>query len=215
MKSRKSRIGSEPRQGFSLPDMAPFAGLFFLLVYFYMLTSHAKGPVMGIVADSELPKNKGNTCTKGIWPGEHNGFVISLDKAGHFSVAILGHDALTQYAILKHFAFRRGITFTVAEEGALKTLPYLATSVQSLPKLLRIPGYQLDKFTPNGPYAALDAPQMIELLNYAQEQGLKNGHKFQVFLRIGGTHSASAVMRLTELLNAQCLRCPIMMVDAS
>lgn len=198
-----------------MPDMAPFAGLFFMLVYFYMLASHAKGPAMGIVTDSELPKRRVDICTKGLWPGENNGFVISLHRTGLFSVAILGHGPLTQYEILKRFAFRQGVTFTASEEESLKTLPYLATPVQSLPKLMKTPGYQLNNFTQSGSYDGLNAHQMVELLDYVREQGLRNGRKLQVFLRIGSNHNACDVVRLTELLTTHCIRYPIIMADAS
>ena len=62
--------------GISLPDMAPFAGVVFLLVCFYMMTGKFKYGEEGLVTLEQLPKTSSWHCRI-----PENASIISVDAA--------------------------------------------------------------------------------------------------------------------------------------
>jgi len=129
--------GNEKKTGIVLPDMAPFASLFFLVVAFYALTSRFKGTETGIVSNEQLPFT--SEWSRGKTP-EYCEAVTSLNAENQLSFAV--DCPAIQAAIIREVALRHGIKLTSIQLNKLKTLSFLATTVENLPALLSLRDYQ-------------------------------------------------------------------------
>ena len=151
------------KRGLSLPDMAPFAGLIFLIVVFYALSSSFKRTEFGIVSNDQLPfseiRNRGKipeNCTA----------ITSLDTENQLSFAV--DCPAIQSVAIQQVALQHGVNLTFSQKAELKTLPFLATAVENLPELLSLHGYQYRQVIELNSRAPLNEQQLAECLAAAK-----------------------------------------------
>ncbi|MFD1466830.1 hypothetical protein ACFQ48_01235 [Hymenobacter caeli] len=193
LKSSRNRY-----QGLSMPDMAPFASLIFIIVCFYPLTGRLKGPESGLVADDRLP---GNSAVCWHTP-EHNA-VVSLNQANElsFSGPNTYSNTETQTAAIKQVASQHKIVFTASQLAELRTIPFLATTVQQLPQFLDLAAVQRHEAIRLGDIGPLSEAQLIECVTAAKKLSITLERKNLYFtLNIDVDTKASNVMHLISLL---------------
>ncbi|MBD2767630.1 hypothetical protein IC235_06970 [Hymenobacter sp. BT664] len=223
MSSTQARVtfGRNEKRSIALPDMAPFAGIFFLVVCFFLLTSRIKSPEIGIVSDEALPLSPGATCTKGIALGCTNSLVISCNPKNQFSLAVISYDsssqpgALTQAGVIEKVAASHGITFTASEAAALATLPFLATKVEQISGFLKLPPYQRRQLARLGTVNTLPQEQLLECIAAAQKSAECSNKRLLFFLRFDTEVRTGLVMHFLTLLRNKGIRHPILMVRSS
>ncbi|MBF9223632.1 ExbD/TolR family protein [Hymenobacter ruricola] len=121
--------------GVSLPDMAPFAGLVFLLVGFYMLTGSFRQEAVGAVPIERVPHSDSYACLPDNLEAS-----ISLTAKNELSFGVQSRQV--QAAAILAVASRHGISFTESQLTTLQKMPFLSTDVEHLPALLSLPAYQ-------------------------------------------------------------------------
>ena len=143
--------------------MAPFAGLFFLVVAFYALSSRFKGTEVGIVSNDQLPFT--SEWSRGKTP-EYCEAVTSVNTENQLSFAV-DCPAIQTVAIQK-VALHHGIKLTPSQLDRLKTLSFLATTVENLPALLSLQDYQYRQAIELERRNPLSEKQLAECLSAAK-----------------------------------------------
>ena len=196
MSSIKFRGYSGGKQGISLPDMTPFAGVIFLLVCFYAITTQFKAPKIGNVALDELPYCSGSSCLP-----ENAEAVIGLDANGRYSFSLSG--PLFQSITIQKVAATQGITFSALQRSKLSQIDYLDVDIRALPAVL---DRQSDKQFSllSRKLHPLGEKQLVACLMTSKKVIQTLVHKpSYVALLIHTETSASKVMHLIGLLQEQ------------
>ena len=189
-------LGRSRKQVLSLPDMAPFASVVFLMVCFYMLTGHFKTPEEGIVSNEDLP-----LLRIACWRTPVNSeAVICLNSKNQFSFS--SSPAIQTDAIQK-VALQHGIQLTPPQLARLKALPFLATTVENLPELLSLQDYQYRRAMELSKRKPLSEQQLIECMIAAKASAKELTHKpIYTCLKIGSEVKMLHAERLFDLLQA-------------
>jgi len=181
----------------SLPDLAPFAGLIFLIVGFYALTSRFKGPELGVVPNDQLPYSVTHACIP-----ENMEAVVSLGTTNQLSFAVTHPE--TQAAAIRQVASRHGITFTPAQSAELKTLSFLRTDVENLPKLLSLPMYQRNRPAELSKLSPLSEQQLLECVVAAKTSAATLTHKpVYISFKVDSEVKTPQIERLIALLQTK------------
>jgi hypothetical protein len=194
-------------RGIALPDMAPFAGLIFLLVCFYLLAGQFKqtgdGADTGIVALEQLPATP-FSCYKPLDPNGFGGCVISLNAANHFSFALPGTGQSFQAKVIEQVAIQHGIRFTPPQLAQIQSLPFLACDVEQLPILLTIPAREGQKLIEEGVLGHLSKKELGECIAATRKLAPKL-MRWQVYfyLKVHADAKTPHFYDLTDLLQAQ------------
>lgn len=192
----RARTHSGSKRGISLPDMAPFAGVIFLAVCFFALSTKFKEPRSGNVTVEELPYSKIHPCMP-----ENTELVIGLDAAGHYSFSVAS--PLFQTTAIQKVAAKQGIVFSESQLSKLNQLDYLDISVQELPVILNKPSYE-QAFHLEGKQPALSESEMLECLITSKRVVQSLAHKpSYVSLLIDAETNCARVMHLFESLQGQ------------
>ncbi|MDQ2768950.1 MAG: biopolymer transporter ExbD [Bacteroidota bacterium] len=192
----KSNAYPSRKRGFSLPDMAPFAGLLFLLVGFYALTTQFKAPRLGNVALEELPRCENSACLP-----ENAEAVIGLDTAGHYSFSLSG--PAFQAVTIQKVAAAYGIAFSNSQRSNLNRLDYLDVDMRELPAILDATAYQ-QLFRSKKTRQPLSENQLAACVTTAKRVIQSLAHKSTyVSLLIHADTKASSVMHLIAILQNQ------------
>lgn len=192
----KSRTYSDGRSNISLPDMAPFAGVIFLLVCFFTLTTQFKEPRIGNVAIEKLPHSRIHPCMP-----ENTESVIGLDTAGHYSFSV--ESPLFQTTTIQKVAAKQGIVFSKLQLSKLNQLDYLDISIQELSAILNKPSYE-QEFHLVGKQPMLSEKEMLECLITSKRVVQSLAHKpIYVSLLINAETKCARVMQLFESLQGQ------------
>ena len=192
----KARTHSGSKRGISLPDMAPFAGVIFLAVCFYALTTQFKELQIGNVAIEKLPHSKIHPCMP-----ENTELVIGLDAAGHYSFSVAS--PLFRTTTIQKVAAKQGIVFSDSQLSNLNQLDYLDIPVQELPAILNKPSYE-QKFHLAGKRSLLSEREMLECLITSKRVVQSLAHKpSYVSLLIDAETNCGKVMMLFDSLQGQ------------
>lgn len=176
--------------------MAPFAGMFFLLVCFFALTTRFKEPRMGNVALEKLPHYENSACLR-----ENSEAVVGLDTAGHYSFSLSG--PVFQAVTIQRVAASYGIAFSRSQRSNLNRLDYLDADVRELPAILDALAYQ-QLFRSKETRQLLPETQLVACVAEAKWVIQSLGHKpTYVSLLIHADTKASSVMRLIDVLQNQ------------
>jgi biopolymer transport protein ExbD len=198
MRFSKSKTHLDGRNNISLPDMAPFAGVIFLVVYFFALTTQFKEPRLGNVATEKLPYSKIHTCMP-----ENTELVIGLDTAGHYSFSVAA--PIFQTTTIQKVAAKQGIVFSESQLSNLNQLDYLDIPIHELPAILTKPRYKQESHMA-GKQPALSEREMLECLITSKRVVQSLAHKpSYVSLLIDGETSCARVMQLFDSLQGQGL----------
>ncbi|MDB5270623.1 MAG: biopolymer transporter ExbD [Hymenobacter sp.] len=184
-------------RGIAPTDMGPFAGLLFLLLSFYLLTSRFEKEV-GIVRREQVPYNS-NACSK--YPEENEALIcLSPNQCLSFSVT----SPAIQTAAIKLVAEQHKIRLTAGQLAALETLPFLRTDIEKLPGFLSLPTYQRNKLAELEKLAPLNESQVLECIIAAKASAQSLTHRpIYTSLRIDSEVRMSDVQRLFDLLQTQ------------
>ncbi|MEL5994227.1 biopolymer transporter ExbD [Hymenobacter segetis] len=181
-------------RGILLPEMAPFAGLIFLLVCFYLLTNQFRQHVASNVRIESLPFSTTRAC----FP-ENNEAIVSLTRENQLAFAVDSREAQT--LAIQKVAQQHKISFTVNQLNRLADLPYLATNIENLPRLLSLASdpnhfsHQSQAFPP------LSEQQLVECVSSAKSAVQTLYHKpIYLSLRIDAEVTTGHVSRLLERL---------------
>ena len=193
MTTVKSRISSGNHRQINLPDMVPFAGMFFLLVSFFALTTRFKAPRSGNVALEELPRCENSACIS-----ENSEAVIGLDTAGHYSFSLSG--PVFQAITIQKIAAAYGIAFSHSQRSNLNRLDYLDVDVRELPSILDASAYH-QLFRSKKVCYPLPENQLVSCVTTAKRVIQSLVHKpTYVSLLIHADTKASIVMHLIDIL---------------
>ena len=194
----KSRVNSGRNRRILLPNMAPFAGVIFLTVCFYAITTRFKTPALGNVAIEELPHRNGSSC---VHLPENSESVIGLDTAGHYSFYVDG--PLFQTATIQKVAATYGIVFSASQLSTLSQIEYLDADIRELPAILERPAYQR-RFRFAGKQIPLGEEQLLACVITSRSVIQSLIHKpCYVALLINSETTASKVMHLIDVLQAR------------
>ncbi len=183
----------------SVPDVAPFAGLLFLLIFPFILSGEMRWPATGVVTDEQLPSSHTECCSdRGAF-----GTVIGLNFAGQLSFAMPESPSEWQSIVVARVAAHYGITFTAAQVAALKELPYLATSIQALPQMLALTASERKQRLQAGSFSVLTPAQFSECLTEARQLLKENNLPYYIGIKINADASMRQVFSLTDLLQSQ------------
>ncbi|WP_460607572.1 hypothetical protein [Hymenobacter terrigena] len=187
--------------------MAPFAGLFFLLVGFYMLTGHFKqtgnGTDTGIVALEQLPAIP-FSCYKPLDPNGFGGCVISLNARNQFSFALPGTDQNFQSKVINQVALQHGVELTASQLTELHSLPFLAYDVEQLPVLLAVPSWERQKQIESGLFGQLSKNQLADCIAATQTLAPKILQRpVYFYLKIQANVESWQFYSLTDLLQTR------------
>lgn len=193
----KAKSISRQNRGCPSPDMAPVAGVALSLLGLLLLTSSFRESPKGMVAVGELPHSSTISCM----PDAPQVF-ISLDVKGHFSFA--ASDSTLQAAVLKDVSKKHGITFSDSQQTKLKTLPYLATTIEQLPANLAASNYTVSNIRVTPRRCLLDKSQLAECVKTAKLVApLVLGRPVYFSLLINAETDMPKVGGLIDLLQAQ------------
>ena len=182
------------RRGISLPDMAPFAGLIFLLVCFYLLTTHFRHPVASNVRIESLPFSTTHACLP-----ENNETIVSLTRENQLAFAVDSRKAQT--LAIQKVAQRHKISFTTNQLKQLADLPFLATDVENLPRLLSLTSDPSHRSHQSQALPPLSEQQLVECVASAKSTVQTLYHKpIYLSLRVDAEVTAGRVNRLLERL---------------
>src|SRR6476661_7293963 len=190
--------GRNWQRGVSLPDMAPFAGIVFTVACFYLGTSSFKTPAQALV---KLEQQPSSTWVRHGKRGESPLVTIGLNQLNQVSFAA---DRAIQQVVIGQLMRQHGITLNAAQLSRLQDLPYLATDIQKLPKLLALPGWQQQRQFLTGQPNSLTEAQLVQRI--ATTLALMQSHSYgylRINLSIDAQVPASLVLRITDLLQAQ------------
>ena len=189
------RAGRNRNCGISLPDMAPFAGVVFLVVCFYMVAGRFKVADEGLVNLEQLPASQISACLH-----DNTNTIISLtaDKKLSFSVT----SRTIQLAAIQQVAAKHGISFTDAQVVALKTIPFLATDVENLPVFLSLPDDKRTTTIESRKLGPLSWQQLAECIVAAKASAKEEHHSIYSSLNVHSEASMASVEQLTDLLQA-------------
>ncbi|WP_210521435.1 hypothetical protein [Hymenobacter terricola] len=183
----------------SVPYIAPFAGLLFLLVFPFVLSGEMRRPATGVATDEQLPSSHAECCSdRGNF-----GAVIGLNDAGHLSFAMPESPGKWQAIVIARVAVRHGMTLTVAQVATLQELPYLATDIRALPQLLALTASERNRLLQSGSFSILTPAQFSECLAEARQLLKENNLPYYVGIKIDADASMRQVFSLTDLLQAQ------------
>lgn len=192
-RTRRNRSGS-----ISLPDMAPFAGLVFLYVCFCLLTTRPKQSDLGLVSNERTPRSETLYCKL----GDNNEAVVSLTIKQQLTFAVTSPEV--QAAAIQQVALQHGVPFTQAQLTELKTVAYLRTDVENLPRFLSLPAYQRNRLTELISLSSLSENELMECIVAAKASAMTTMHKpIYLSLNIDSEASATHVEHLLDLLQAQ------------
>lgn len=198
MEFARLRSHSSSRRGISLPDMAPFAGVIFLIVCFFALTTRFRGPQIGNVTIEELPYGKIHPCMP-----ENTELVIGLDTAGYYSFSVAA--PLFQTTTIQQVAAKQSIVFSESQLSKLNQLDYLDIPIQELSTILNKPNY-VQEFHLVDKRPALSEREMLECLITSKKVVQSLAHKpSYVSLLIDAETNCARVMHLFESLQSQGL----------
>lgn len=182
------------RRGISLPGMAPFAGLIFLLVCFYLLTTQFRQPVASNVRIESLPFSGTHACLP-----DNNEAIVSLTRENQLAFAVDSREAQT--LAIQKVAQRHKISFTVNQLNRLADLSYLVTDVESLPRLLSLASDPNHLSHQKKDFPPLSEQQLVECIASANSAVQILYHKpMYVSLRIEAEVKAENVNHLLEVL---------------
>ena len=173
--------------------MAPFAGLIFLLICFYLLTNQFRQTESNVRTES-LPFSKTHACIP-----ENDEVTISLTHENHLSFAVNSRKA--QAMAIQQVAQRHKINITPEQVLELEKIPCLQTDVENLPRYLALPAYERNRSTHNRQFSPLSEQQLVECVASAKKAVQTLYLKpMYVSLRIDAETKAGNVNHLLELL---------------
>ena len=176
--------------------MSPFAGVIFLVVCFFAITTHFKAPRIGNVAIENLPESPHFSCLV-----ENTEAVIGLGTDGRYSFSIEG--PLFQTTTIQQVAAAQGIIFSEAQLSALNQLDYLDIPIEELPVILNKPSYQQD-FHRINQNLGLSETQLLACLMTSKKVVQSLVHKpSYVSLLIDAETNGGSVMHMLEVLQTQ------------
>ena len=126
---RKNRIGT-----IVMPRMAIYASCLMLPVLFWLYHHGSQRTEMGLISNQRLPITHKIACK-----GPTEFAVISLNEQGQFAFSVLGVSPQVQAAAINAVAYQRGINLNLEQLKQLDSLPFLATDINELPRLLSLP----------------------------------------------------------------------------
>ena len=172
--------------------MTPFAGVIFLMVCFYAITTQFKTPQLGNVALEELPSCSNSACMP-----ENAEAVIGLDTDGHYSFSVSG--PLFQTTTIENVAANQGIIFSALQRSKLNKIDYLDVDIRVLPAILdEQSNTQFSHFSRK--IHPLGEKQLLACLITSKKVIQTLVHKpSYVALLINAETSASKVMHLTDV----------------
>ncbi|MBO2008900.1 biopolymer transporter ExbD [Hymenobacter negativus] len=183
-------------RGASSPDMTPFAGVVFLIVCFYAITTQFKGPRIGNAALEELPYHSGSGCLP-----ENNEAVIGLDTDGHYSFSVSG--PLFQSITIQKVAAKQSVIFSASQRSKLNQIEYIDVDIRALPAILEEQSNNHLALLIKEHYP-LGEEQLLACSMTSKKVIQTLVHKpSYVALLINAETSASKVMHLIELLQNQ------------
>jgi len=190
------------KRGISMPDMAPFAGVVFILSLFYMSTGRFRSLETGIVKLEQLVAHTPISCSKGI--DSNNSMIISLNTKNQLSFAVPAFDGKVQAEIFRRVASIHHVNLTKPQIDALATLPFLAVNARELPAFLNLSPVERLQMLQYGMDETLDSLQLVECIKMSRVVARQN-HRYGpfVYLQIDAEVRMPQVERLIALLNAQ------------
>ena len=190
----KAKSISRQNRGCPSPDLAPVAGVALSLLGLLLLTSSFREQRKGAVAVEELPHSSIIFCMP-----EAPQIFISLDVKGHLSFA--ASDSALQAATLEKVGKKHGIVFSDSQRAKLKTISYLATTIERIPTNLAVSNLTVPE--PSGSYL-LDKVQLAECVKTAKLIAPSIiGRPIYFSLLINAKTDMSKVVALITLLQAQ------------
>jgi hypothetical protein len=187
---------THPTRGISLPDMAPFASVIFLIVCFYAITTQFRAPLIGNVSLEELPYCSGSGCMI-----ENAEAVIGLNNDGRYSFSVSG--PLFQTTTIQKVAATQGIIFSALQRSKLNQITYLDANIQALPTILEGEwNNQSSRLIRN--HHPLEEKQLLACIMTSKKVIQAIAHKpSYVSLLINSETSVPKVMHLIDLLQTQ------------
>ncbi|MET4073746.1 hypothetical protein [Hymenobacter sp. UYCo722] len=187
---------NHPTKGLSLPDMTPFAGVLFLMVCFYAISTQFKEPRIGNVALEELPYRSGSSCLH-----ENAEAAIGLNTDGRYSFSLSG--PMFQSITIQKVAATQGVTFSALQRSKLSQIDYLDVDIRVLPAVLDRQSDKQFSLLSRKLYP-LEEKQLVACLMTSKKviQTLVHKNSY-VSLLIHAETSASKVMYLIGLLQKQ------------
>lgn len=182
-------------------DLTPLAGVLFLLVEFFLLTSYPREPSRGLVAIEKVPYAAGGSCFR-LSPSTQT--VVSLTREGFVSFA--NSDTTLQSVAIRQVSGAYGVTFSTYQLAELRGLPFLATKIERLPLLLFTAASEplgskiLKQNNDLSKKQVVDCVKAAKLLSHS----LTN-LPTALFLVIEAETDASKVMELLNLLQAKSI----------
>jgi hypothetical protein len=198
------RSGRHGLRGISLPDMAPFAGVVFLLLLPYLLGRfQLKAPQAGLLIPDTEQAFSSTVCWRGDADGL-DGVLICLNASNQLSFALPGYGQEFQAAVINQVAVRHKVKLSLSQQCSLEALPFLATDVQQLPHLLTLTKPQSVATVLSGNFEPLSAKQLADCILATRVLALSSiGRPLQFYLKIGANVKAPQVWALTDLLQEQ------------
>jgi hypothetical protein len=194
----KAKFISRQNRGCPLPDMAPVAGVALSLIGCLFLIASFRGPRKGVVALEELPYSTTIMCLRDV---AHQ-VAIGLDNEGHLSFST--SEASLQATVIEQVSKRHKVIFTNSQLAKLKTLPFLATTVEQLPASLSLSAPATIDLTAIQLNYLLTETQLAECAKTAKLAAPSVlGSPVYFSLIINAETGTSKVMKLLALLQAQ------------
>jgi len=177
--------------------MAPFAGLVFLLVGFYMITGRFKQPAEGLVSLEELPASRVSSCLK-----ENLEANVSLSANNQISFAANAQEV--RFESIRQVANNRCIRLSTSQLNELRNVAFLSTNVESLPLFLDTPASERNALLASHRVAPLDTTQLRECIAAAKSWSQLLFHKpLYITLSVAAETKAPHVESLLTALGAQ------------
>ena len=197
MKLPKAKSILRRSRGCPVPDMAPVAGIALSLIGLLLLSADFRGPSRGIVSLEELPYVVGTLCLR-----DAPQVFIGLDTEGRYSFA--ASESNLQAATIAEVSRRHKIVFSNSQLAKLKTLPFLATTVEQLPAILSTSAPATLAPAATQPGYLLTEAQVAEFAKTAKliAPSVVSGPVYFSLL-INAAAGASKVMSLLALFRAQ------------
>ncbi|GAA3989283.1 hypothetical protein [Hymenobacter antarcticus] len=184
----------------ALPDLAPIAGVIFLLIIPFILSGQLRMPATAVITDEQLPFShpKGSCSMRGAF-----GSIIGLSRENRLSFSMPESPKEFQGIVIARVATLHKMQFTPAQITALENLPFLAADVQQLPRILALPALQRDKLTQTGRIGTLSKAQLAECIVAARQVFKEHNKSYYIGIKIDSETKMSHAFSLTDLLAIQ------------
>ena len=183
----------------ALPRMALYASCLMLPILFFLYNYGSQRTEMGIISSQKLPVTHIIACK-----GPTEFAVISLNEQGQFAFSVSGVSPQVQTAAIQAVAHQRGISLSTEQLKQLESLPFLATDIDELPKLLSLPYHRRGYLVELARFKPISEVQVVACAVAARQFDKTLFHRpISISLRIETEANSGKVMRLVEQLQAR------------